>query len=532
MAASARLLSTHAKDKATARMFLDVADNAKKIAKAQTSLRVSATNLPSYSDEWKRWVFQNIDDTVFDATHIGGAEVSLKSILEDALEMGDTSVTKAVNDAITGLEAAGRGRSPQVAGRKALEHLFEARKAVVGSAHMQKTGWAGKIDTSISKLTTNDVLIKQQLGDIDNFVKGLGEYADLMKQVDTKDFSGGALAAKEAGAWLKQMDTSAQSLGFRPKVLNALRKDAEVMSNLDIIEGFDVMSNANAAARHILYEEGANVGTMLKVPKGVEEALTSGDSILDMQVSALSDFKKDTGAALRYLWAAGGTRGAVSFSGVLGYRSMNAEAKKEHFVEAREIVLAGASSPERMMASIAESAGQLAAVDMQLAASYSLTLATAQGYLLQQMPRSSDPLIGPEDYSMQEVDSYLETIGALESPASVLASAKDGSVSVEAVDAIRTVYPELYTDMILDIVEFMQTRDWDKLNEAQRLGLDTFTGGALGVLQTYGPMPGPLFAQTPMQQQALGKNTQQSSPQMAHQQSQMNSTGGQKVSGL
>jgi hypothetical protein len=105
-------------------------------------------------------------------------------------------------------------------------------------------------------------------------------------------------------------------------------------------------------------------------------------------------------------------------------------------------------------------------------------------------------------------------------------------VSIESVDAIRTVYPELYSDMVLDIVEFMQTRDWDKLNEAQRLGLDTFTGGALGVLQTYGPMPGPLFAQTPMQQQALGKNTQQSSPQMAHQQSQMNSTGGQKVSGL
>jgi hypothetical protein len=185
-----------------------------------------------------------------------------------------------------------------------------------------------------------------------------------------------------------------------------------------------------------------------------------------------------------------------------------------------------------MIEAIGPTAGKLAAVDMPAATAYSVTLATSMGYLLQQMPRSSDPLIGPRDYSMQEIDSYLETLGALESPASVLASGRDGSVSIEAVDAIRTVYPELYTDMVLDLVEFMQTKDWQKLNEAQRLGMDTFTGGALGILQTYGQMPAPLFAQTPMQQQALGKNVQQSSPQMARQQSQMNSTSSQKVAGL
>jgi hypothetical protein len=80
---------------------------------------------------------------------------------------------------------------------------------------------------------------------------------------------------------------------------------------------------------------------------------------------------------------------------------------------------------------------------MEAAVAFATTLATSNSYLLQQLPRSSDPLIGPDDFSMQEVDSYLETVGALEDPASVLASARDGSVSIEAVDAIRTVYPEL-----------------------------------------------------------------------------------------
>jgi hypothetical protein len=211
---------------------------------------------------------------------------------------------------------------------------------------------------------------------------------------------------------------------------------------------------------------------------------------------------------------------------------MTQERKRQNFESVREVVLETAASPERMIDIIGKTAGKFAATDMHAATAYAITLATAQSYLLQQMPKSSDPLIGPNDFSMMEVDSFLETVGALESPASVIASAKDGSVSIEAVDAIKTVYPELYIDMILDIVEFMQTKDGAKLNETQLLGLDTFTGGALGILSSYGPMPQPLFAQTPMQMQALGKNAQQSSPQMARQQSQTNNTASQKVGEL
>jgi hypothetical protein len=228
----------------------------------------------------------------------------------------------------------------------------------------------------------------------------------------------------------------------------------------------------------------------------------------------------------------GAPRGAVSFGGVLAYRNMTQERKRQNFESVREVVLETAASPERMIDVIGKTAGKIAVTDMKAAVAYSVTLATAQSYLLQQMPRSSDPLIEAGDFSMMEVDSYLETVGALESPASVIASARDGSVSIEAVDAIRTVYPELYTDMILDMVEFMQTKDGAKLNQTQLLGLDTFTGGALGILSSYGPMPQPLFAQTPMQQQALGKNVQQSSPQMARQQSQTNNTASQKVGEL
>jgi hypothetical protein len=251
-----------------------------------------------------------------------------------------------------------------------------------------------------------------------------------------------------------------------------------------------------------------------------------------MQISTVMEFKEKTASAFGYLLGRGTPRGAVSFGAIQAYRAMTQEQKRDEFVQAREIVLHTTASPERLIDSIAPSTGFLASVDMEAAVAFATTLATSNSYLLQQLPRSSDPLIGPDDFSMQEVDSYLETVGALEDPASVLASARDGSVSIEAVDAIRTVYPELYTDMILDIVEFMQTRDWDKLNQNQKLGVDTFTGGALGILRSYGPPVGPLSAQTPMQQQALGTNNQQSNPDMARLQQRQNSTASQKVGAL
>jgi hypothetical protein len=294
-----------------------------------------------------------------------------------------------------------------------------------------------------------------------------------------------------------------------------------------------VLSDANGARKAILFNEGDGFASISKMPTGPRGEMTFGNELLEMQVQAVSSFKSDTGRALRYLVFAGSPRaGAASFGGVLTYRDMTQTRKRENFESVREIVLASASSPETLIDTIGKTAGHLAAQDMEAGTAYSTTLATANGYLLQQMPRSSDPLIEAGDFSMMEVDSYLETVGALESPASVIASAKDGSVSIEAVDAIKTVYPELYTDMILDMVEFMQTKDGAKLNQVQLLGLDTFTGGALGILSSYGPMPQPLFAQTPMQQQALGKNVQQSSPQMARQQSQTNSTASQKVGAL
>jgi hypothetical protein len=95
-------------------------------------------------------------------------------------------------------------------------------------------------------------------------------------------------------------------------------------------------------------------------------------------------------------------------------------------------------------------------------------------------------MIGSEDFSGAEIENFLEAVGAATEPISVLASAVDGSTSSQAVDAIRAIYPQLYVDMVLDVAAFVNEHG-HKLDHAQLLGLDTFTGGALGYSD--GPAP-------------------------------------------
>ena len=106
---------------------------------------------------------------------------------------------------------------------------------------------------------------------------------------------------------------------------------------------------------------------------------------------------------------------------------------------------------------------------------------------------------------MAEIENFLEAVGALIDPVSVLASAVDGSTSSQSVDALRTVYPKLYTEMAIDVAEFVRQHG-DIMGHDQLVGLDTFTGYALGYSD--GPAPAltmqPPFAQTSGQAAAIG----------------------------
>jgi hypothetical protein len=243
--------------------------------------------------------------------------------------------------------------------------------------------------------------------------------------------------------------------------------------------------------------------------------------ILETQLEVVLDAKKRVMHALDYIAVkSAGTRQATIFGGVMTYRALTSmDQKREAFIINRMAVLSAGSSPEALQASVGETVDAIALVDMELATHVASTLATANQYLLQQMPTSEDNMIGPEDFSSSEMENWLEAFGAIEAPVSALATAVDGSVSTQAVDAIRTVYPEFYVQMVLDVSDFVY-ENRDSLDDAQMLGLDTFTGGALGYSD--GPAPNltfqPPYYQTTGAAQSAGAMGGPESQRMNYQQ--------------
>lgn len=253
---------------------------------------------------------------------------------------------------------------------------------------------------------------------------------------------------------------------------------------------------------------------------------------LAAQVETVIDTKRSIQAALMFAAVRGGAaRHTAVFGGVYAFRSLSTLAeKRDTFVAYRDAVVQNASNPEALQAHVGSLVEGAAAEDMGLGAALAANQMTAYGYLAQQLPRSSDPMIGPEDFSTSEMENWLEALGAVMQPISVIATSSDGSVSSQGVDAFRTVYPELYIDAVVDVAEFVAEYG-PKLDHATLLGLDAFTGGALGYSD--GPAPNLTYRvpgyQTAAQAASAGAT---GGPENRRMDIQQNTTPAQKVGAL
>jgi hypothetical protein len=512
----------------------DAARNSDGIVNAKETLFVLKKNLPLYQTELSMARFTVPEGVEFIENAPQHATASLRTTAERLLS--EASVPGPFADAQVQTAKGVVKILEQVApanDAQALTKLVEAREFISASKLSGKGQYLEQIDNAIVDMTRGSKPVMDSVHNLEHFRKNLGELVELMEDIgDFRDFTGGIGAGERIKTLLEPMPELGKRIGISEPTYLKLIDDAGVTQQKTTLYNLDQFAKLNMARKAILKNEGAGFDAFLKRPVGPDGPLSFGDELLDSQIQTVMGFKLSTRNALNYLTKAGSPRGAAFFGGVLAYRAMSEEEKRENFESIRQMVIEAAASPERLIEAVGKTAGVPTSTDLVAGIAYATTLTTAASYLQMQMPKSGDPILGPEDSSMEEVDSFLEMCGALESPASVLATAQDGSVSLEAVDAVRTVYPELYTDMMLDLIEFMQTPSWALLTDNQRLGLDNFAGGALGIADSWGVLPGPLFAQTPMQQQALGKNIQQSNPDMARMQSQRTATGSQKVSGL
>lgn len=77
-------------------------------------------------------------------------------------------------------------------------------------------------------------------------------------------------------------------------------------------------------------------------------------------------------------------------------------------------------------------------------------------YLNNALPKGTaapTPFAAPLPPTRQQVQSWLAKLRAVENPASILDDIADGKLTVEAVDAVRTVYPETFRDIQAQIVD-------------------------------------------------------------------------------
>jgi hypothetical protein len=115
-------------------------------------------------------------------------------------------------------------------------------------------------------------------------------------------------------------------------------------------------------------------------------------------------------------------------------------------------------------------------VTMQIAQ----TLMRGVAYLNGHLPEGMEPdldMVSPYDeppvYSQSEMLSWSRRAAAVDDPLSILTHMRDGTVSEEEVDAVRTVYPDLWARIETELAKGAAQQ---KLDRTQRLALSTVFG--------------------------------------------------------
>jgi hypothetical protein len=388
---------------------------------------------------------------------------------------------------------------------KAFNEAVELRRQMsdVGKVHVAKAlrgvldeTTAGKLDDILKQLDGFDVFRSA----VDDLAPRLQQKRGLRSLEELED-----LRAATQGMGGSYRGLVGEEVVRNPGVMKRFFDGDELRSSLKIENKFDdfgksieALGRANRAYKELNFDASPLISA--KRPMTQQE-------ILESQLETVINTKKRITAALKFIaMRGGGGRHTIAFTGVMEFRQLETmDEKKAEFAIRRAALLEASSSSGSLEASIGSIVDPVAAYDMELGVNLAETLATGNRYLLQQLPRSEDPMSAPTDFSGAEIENFLEALGAIVDPISVLATAADGSVTDQAVDAVRAVYPDLYAEMIIDIAEYLE-KHRDDFGHNQMLGLDTFTGYALGYSD--GPAPNltfqPPYYQTEGAAQAVG----------------------------
>jgi hypothetical protein len=305
----------------------------------------------------------------------------------------------------------------------------------------------GSIDDAVDALR---VLRGMQLPDK---FDGLGrEVSQTYKTVDVM-----TQQANEALAQLQQtrLFSTKQLDAIRNKMSGHLRTSKEAA---EAAETAAKMSDMVEEARRLNSER---LGTNQAPTVGSETVVAVGEA----SVSFLSQMDQAIDGVLAKAqgnkWVNRFEKGRI---GVYAVRDLTNEEQREFYGEVREM-LGKTENLEARVEYIGERVERVAATDSGIADAMAQQMLAQREYLAAHLPDTPVGAYGePLPPADSEIESFMEIVGAMESWPSVLASVADGTVTPEAVQAMRSLSPALYDRSRADLAQVVEATDpfdWD-----------------------------------------------------------------------
>jgi hypothetical protein len=136
-----------------------------------------------------------------------------------------------------------------------------------------------------------------------------------------------------------------------------------------------------------------------------------------------------------------------------------------------------ATNPEQLMSRLTAATSQMSPYAPGVSAGIQNTAARAVGFLQSKLPKTPprQPLSPEWKPNQTEIAAFNRYYNAVKNPLSVLDEMKSGTLSLQAVEAVSSVYPDLYSEMKQEMVEKL-TKQKKPVKYQTRLMLSLFMG--------------------------------------------------------
>lgn len=259
---------------------------------------------------------------------------------------------------------------------------------------------------------------------------------------------------------------------LEPGLYRRMSKGGSNVKFMDIIEG--------AAAQHLLGPSGLVLAAGKKVFNSdirrnfmiLTDMQRQATHTADLIKSSVGDFinkvKKPVQSA--------SIKALVSSGYSMGPEGQAPKNKNEAFQNISANLTELQTSPDLLMNRLVKSTARIANAAPAVANEMQQTLTTATQFLLTKLPKSVDSGSGemfkrqyePTTIEMAKFERYLQTV---EHPLSVLDDLEKGTITSEHVEALKTVYPALYTQLQSQVLEQVASPAGQKMSYSKKVQL-------------------------------------------------------------